>query len=318
MTRTPIFVADFLRAITDLDIDSVGVAQQVMRMLGLESWADLVETAPVDDHPRPADPPRDPGRPSAASSPLPGRTADAGGPPEDLAPATTRLLEGRVTSVRPAWAIAMPALSRARPTEPVVPDSLLDPSQERAILGALAATRVDDGTVDIDQLVDRLARAEPATRLPMRSSWGLRRGLQVLVDRTEAMAPFAADVPYLLDRLDHLLPPDRLRRGAFVRAPLEEVRIRGVPRAPWRPPAAGTAVLVVSALGVGVGSVGDTGPGEAEWLEFADRAARAGVHLRTLVPYRPGWWPPSLIAPMRCIHWDRRTTAGIVRRVLAG
>ena len=75
-------------------------------------------------------------------------------------------------------------------------------------------------------------------------------------------------------------------------------------------------MLVISDLGIG-GPV--VNPGRArreEWLAVAARAHAAGCPLVALVPFAPHRWHPALARAMVCIHWDRPTTAGVVRRAV--
>lgn len=321
MSRPPIFIADLLHALDALCITSPDHARAVMRMLSLESWTEIAapraealnSTAPPPPVPEPDTPPP----PPAPATTSPGGAAEtAAAQPAralvtPLAPATT-------SSTPPHWASAAPALPRAGATTTPPAEPLFDPQQERAIVASLAAGWVDDDTLDIDSLVGALSRAEPLHRLPVRRSWSLRRGVQVLVDQGAGMAPFAGDVEQFLARLGQLLPPDRLHRAGFEGSPLRAVRIPKKKRAPWQPPEPDTAVLVITDLGLCAGEERLDAAGTAEWLELADVAHRARVMLRTLVPYPPSRWPAALCGPLRCIHWDRRTTAATARRTLAG
>jgi hypothetical protein len=323
VSRPLIFIADLLHALDALRIDSPEHARAVMRMLSLESWTELA--APRPEPLRSAAPPAPPApEPDTAAGPLKTASATAPGVVADSAAAeptraaVTPLASAPATIARPGWAASAAAMPRAGATTSPPPEPLLDPQQERAIVASLAAGLVDDDSLDIDSLVVALSRAEPLRRLPMRRSWGLRRGVQVLVDQGPGMAPFAADVEQFIARLSQLLPPDRLQRAGFEGSPLRAVRIPKRKRAPWQPPEPDTAVLVISDLGLCSGEESLHAAGTAEWLELAEVAHRARVLLRTLVPYPPSRWPAALCGPLRCIHWDRRTTAATARRTLAG
>lgn len=322
MSRPLIFIADLLHALDALRIESPEHARAVMRMLSLESWTEIAAARPepsrasappavAEPAPPPADEPAK--RPSTAAA---GAVADTA----DLEPARANvslLVSGSATGVRPGWASVAAAMPRAGLTTSPPAEPLFDPRQERAIVASLAAGRVDDDAVDIDRLIAALARAEPLHRLPARRSWGLRRGVQVLVDQGGGMAPFAGDVEQFIGRLSQLLPPDRLQRAGFEGSPLQAVRIPKKKRAPWQPPEPDTAVLLVTDLGLCPGEDKLQAASVGDWLELADAARRARVHLRTLVPYPPSRWPAALCGPLRCIHWDRRTSAATARRALA-
>lgn len=331
MSRPPVFIADFLQALVELRIGSPDAARDVMRMLSLDSWADIALAAPSPGQEPPDQPDSIPPPPGSTTGPGPhGEPARSGHAPSEAASAEpVRALARKVPApsgaTTPAWSKTPPlwvkdvgALKRATPYKTPPPDALFDPRQKRAIVGSLAAARIEDDALDTDALIAVLARGEPVVALPRRRAWGVRRGLQVLVDRGAGMAPFTADIEQLLSQLLELVPRDRVQPSRFVGSPLRGVKVPRKPQASWRPPERDTALLVISDLGLCNSDESFGSAGNAEWLEFASAARRAGLQLRTLVPYAPARWPAALSGPLCCVHWDRRTTAGSVRRALSG
>ncbi|GAA4352598.1 hypothetical protein GCM10023165_42050 [Variovorax defluvii] len=322
MSRALIFVADLLEVLDKLEIDSPGTAREVMRMLSLESWADIAAAPEANRAVAPI---------GATEAAVPtvvheGPAPEVGGtsPSGSVAPlstkpaAVTALDPAPLAAVRPHWALPDRAMQRALPYLSPVVDSLLDPRQERTAVAALVAGVADDETIDLDAVVLTLARGEPLDALPMRRGWNLRRGLHVLIDQGPGMAPFRADAEQFVSRLDRLMAPDLLAIGMFEGTPLHGVRMSARKPAPWQPPAPQTPVLLLTDLGLCPADRPSRAVTASEWIEFSQAARRAGVQLRTLVPYPPKRWPSALAVPMGCVAWDRRTTAATVRRALWG
>lgn len=322
MSRALIFVADLLEVLDKLEIDSPGTARDVMRMLSLESWADIA--AAPEAIPAVASI----GATEAALATFvhEGVSPEAGGtsPSGSVAPvsttpaAVTALDPAPLAAVRPDWALPDRAMQRASPYLSPVVESLLDPRQERTAVAALVAGVADDEAIDLDAVVLTLARGEPLEALPMRRGWNLRRGLHVLIDQGPGMAPFRGDAEQFVSRLDRLMAPDLLAVGKFEGTPLHGVRMSSRQQAPWQPPAPQTPVLLLTDLGLGPADRPSRAVAASEWMAFSQAARRAGVQLRTLVPYPPSRWPSALAVPMGCVAWDRRTTAATVRRALWG
>lgn len=198
------------------------------------------------------------------------------------------------------------------------PDPLFDPRQERALLGGLSASRNPDGTLDLSQLVQILASGAVLQALPLTAVWGTWRGLQVLVDDGPGMVPFRADVAQLLARLSGLLPDERLHRLQFEGCPTRGCRWPGQrgSRA-WQPPERGSAVLLLTDLGLAAADPPAARGRHTEWLDFAWRTQAAGVQLRTLLPYPTQRWPAALVGRLHPVAWDRRTSVAQVRRAAA-
>ena len=77
------------------------------------------------------------------------------------------------------------------------PEPLFAPLQHRGIVSAALATRVAEGPLDVGRILRDLAALRPLRRVPRRSVPTLRRGVQVLVDISPAMAPYAVDADAL-------------------------------------------------------------------------------------------------------------------------
>ena len=134
----------------------------------------------------------------------------------------------------PDWAASTRPLARAVRAKSPPPEPLFHPRQERALLGALGASRNLDGALDMPRLLQALASGTVLQALPLQAAWGTRRGLQVLVDDGPGTAPFRADVAQLLRRLSALLPDERLHTLQFEGCPTRGCRQAGQSPSPWR------------------------------------------------------------------------------------
>jgi hypothetical protein len=157
--------------------------------------------------------------------------------------------------------------------------------------------------------------------LPVRARPTLARGVQLLVDRGEAMLPFSADVEQLSARMKAVVGTDRLRVLEFDGTPLGP--LGSGPRWEWTGydahlPPAGTVVVAITDLGIGVAPAMGGGPAvAADWRCFARRLLRRGLSLRVFVPYPERRWPRSLPRDLRVFPWERATGARTVARILA-
>ena len=323
--RAQIFIADWLHAVRKLQITSAETASAVMQMLSLEVLPPLAAQAAggVADIPLPG-----PATAGDAAGPAPAAPATAVANdklhPANVADAadSVAISISRLPTTGPPrpppWINTVKPLPRAVRASSPPPESLLDPQRERALLGGLAASINQDGGLDVARLVAALAHGTPLQTLPQETTWSTRRGLQVLVDDGPGMAPFRADVERVLARLGALLPGESLSRLAFEGCPVRGCRSRGRKGSrPWRPPERGSAVLLLTDLGIANADPDSARGTVAEWLGFADFARAAGVQLRSLVPYPSRRWPAALVDRLHPVPWDRRTTVAAVRRTVA-
>jgi hypothetical protein len=196
-------------------------------------------------------------------------------------------------------------------------DPLFDTRWTRAIVGALCAVMTRDGAVDVPALVDRLARCQPVTQLPVRRRPTLRLGIQLLVDEGPGMMPFRRDVRDLALRITQVVGVDRTSRLSFSDHPLrvDEDDDEGDPRNSYRLPASGTPVVVLSDFGLSRGAGQRGAASLSEWLRFAALLRSGGCSAIGLVPLPSGRWPRELSRAIKLVMWDRRTAVGEARRV---
>lgn len=327
MARPLVFVGDVLRAARALGITSPEAAHELLGMLGAQSWAAALLPAPV---PLPVPtraapvPPTDPVRPPAAEQPLGGTATVQPQPDTPNSPNTAAQVQAEITRIAaearrpvpPGWAASTEPLPRAQRPPASVPDALLDPRQERALITGLAASVARDGPLDLPRLVSQLCDGRLVRALPRQRRAGLRRGVQVLADIGPGMAPFAPDVAQFMARLGMLVAPERIALLSFRGNPMRGCGEGDGDPAPWQPPPAGTPVLLLTDLGLGARSQAPRGSSVEAWVGFTEAARAAGVTVRALVPYPRERWPKALAERLRAVHWDRRTSAAMVQRAV--
>jgi hypothetical protein len=223
----------------------------------------------------------------------------------------------------PDWLTSAPPLPASPPPGAAAeaPASLLDTRRSRAILGSLAAAP-GDGPIDVEAILRSVARGEALARLPYRLMPSLARGVQLLVDRSDAMLPFRLDTEGL-ERELRRLAGGSMEVLSFVACPSRGcgtgVRRRWKPYGPERVPRLGARILCVTDLGLGVPPHGDPPAYSEEWIAFAGELRRAGCSVGALVPYPPERWPSEVGRVMELFHWDlsltvARAARGVLQR----
>lgn len=309
MTHTPsaIYLGDLARALGELDPSDDATRRSIAVLLGL-SWDVPEQPRPHAARSRPEPPPAPTHR---VPRPRP-RFERAEQRGESLPLRIEHTLDEAVEpsiDVAPMGASAPEEFAPPPPFEP-----LFFPRWTRAILSTALSTYGVDGQLDVERVAETLARGEHLDRWPTLSWPTLSRGIQLLVDRGRSMAPFIGDQISLQKELVQVVGRDRVQTLRFVGCPL-----RGAGAGPvtswseYRPPPSGTPVLLLSDLGIGRPLVGDDRAGVAEWLGFARLVRKARCPLVAFVPYAAPRWPRSLAPLLTMIHWDRRTTASVVR-----
>jgi hypothetical protein len=325
----PVGLGDLLRAFGRLAPEDDATRAAIGRLLGFErvpAGAPAVETARIPlDEPR-AQERRAPERPRAEAPPAapagPGDTGVSPAPGPSGDPLVIRLLdEAGEGGGAPAVQLAAPAGVAALPRPPAgdagepVPelDPLFAPRWVRTLVSAALAVPRPEGAVEIDRVVERIARRLPVTRLPRRPTPTLRMGVQVLVDRCKGMEPFQHDAEELIERIRAVVGESSTAVLRFDGDP----RVAGTgPKRRWgayRPPAAGSPVLVLSDFGLAGADPFDGDPVET-WLDFAAMTRRARCPLIAFVPFPERRWPVALAGRMALVEWDRTATVTAARR----
>ncbi|MFJ9940461.1 hypothetical protein [Streptomyces erythrochromogenes] len=285
MSSHRIWLGDALRALELAD--GPEERAHVLRLLGFES-GDPADADPPEAEPTVPDGP--PEQESAAPEPsLPAPAPEAA--PE------VRLSE--LPLLHPARFERLSTSSQPDPfprydpraARPLAHQPILDPLTSRRTLRRLTAVRSADGPLDLSALVNVVAQGRAVLRWPTLRVPTARHGVQILVDQGLGMQPFRRDQMHMVQRAREVLGPHLTEILFFADDPLHGVVEPDGDEGPYRPPAAGGIVIVLSDLGLG-------GPPEArttarDWTGFAELVAASGGHVATLTPYppdrRPDW-----------------------------
>ena len=90
------------------------------------------------------------------------------------------------------------------------PSPLLPRRTSAGVLKALLASASADGDLDVQALIDLIARARPMDRLARRSRFSLAKGAGVIIDRGPGLAPYREDVTEILRALRAVVGVDKL------------------------------------------------------------------------------------------------------------
>ena len=225
------------------------------------------------------------------------------------------------SSQKDEWIKDVEPLAAPTANEKYVPpqlEPLFLPQWTRAILSAALVTNADDGLPDIERITETIARGEVIRKLPTHSSPTVRRGVQLLVDKSLAMMPFARDQAWLQKELKQVVGKDRVEVRLFVGSPLRRFGQRSRLLQDYVPPLPGTPVVLITDLGICQPMLSDDWADLEEWRLFSSIVRHANCPLIALVPYGPSRWPNALVPYMTIVQWDRKTTAPIIRSIVGG
>ena len=299
-SRSQVFIADLLHSLDALGIESIDTAREVMRMLSLEAWHEIlsprtpavVEAAiTISRRSRRGALPTLAGRRRREST-SPERVTDSA-----LGQVTISRLASPSAPVRPAWVNHVKPLERA-----------VARGRARHLIAARSHVRSEPCLVDCRRVWSttgalqrrtpcgmRLARHHAARDLPLRPSWShttrtagpdrrwprhgavSRRCRARVIARLGALLPRPAGSTGVRGQADEGLPDAAAQRIRPWKPPEQRRRRAGADRSrdcAADPPSARGAI--------------------SEWLAFADAAQTAGVQLRSLVPYPANRWPAAL------------------------
>jgi len=321
---------DVLRAFDRLgaDKDDHQLREDIARLLGMawEPAARLGTGSPTTTAPlqRPVVPPPSTFRPSKGQEDQPHAKTTVDPPidpvPEPFALARVKSPERRL----PAWidaALPMKPVDVAVVAAPSVPIPLLDPLQARAVLSGALARRLPDGPIDIERVVERIARGEAVVELLRANVPSIARGVQLLIDCGDGMVPYAADVVWIREALLHVVGAYALEVLQFAHSPLRgagrKSRRTWLPYTDLTPPRRGATIIAVTDLGIRNLEPPAQPASVEEWVAFADHLDRLECPLLALVPYARSRVPSALRRRFAIVEWDRGTTAGRVRALIA-
>lgn len=327
MKRSEIWLGDLLRVFEKLQPRGQEGAIAIARMLKLERVSPAPETFQLHGAWSPTASPRhaDVISPTVhvsqeeEANDLPIRGESESSVDDTSGTKVTIISIGSPGISKPEWVSSTSPLAPRvkKPVAPPAPLPLIKKRVRRAILSAVLATRVLDGSPDLKRIFNELTSCRPLAELPMLPRTTLCQGAQVLVDGWIGMTPFSADQQGMVQAISRMIPPDRFELLRFAGCPT-----RGVGTgcrnewSRWQAPPRHTRVLVLSDLGIGGPLVDRDRANASEWLEFAKQVRDAHCPITALVPYEPARWPTELANSITLIHWSERLTAGAIRRTI--
>ncbi|MGC0410261.1 hypothetical protein RKD32_003128 [Streptomyces sp. SAI-195] len=319
-----IWIGDLVKALALLDPGDSEGRRRVLSLLGFEE-AGAVARTPAATEPASPLPRRAPQTSGVHLPTLPAlgrRTAvpddPAAGREEDgLAPGLRQLTPVAYESLPEVeWPVdSLPSPSAGRHDEPLPYEPLFAPRSTSAILQIALSAQTLDGEPDIPETVRRLAMGFPLTQLLVQPLRTLRFGVQVLVDVGVGMEPFTRDQHELIRQIRDIVGQELTDVRYFEGSPLRGTgHGDGGDWTEYQPPARGTRVLVLSDLGLGGPALHVRRAGAPEWREWIRVLESARCTAVAFVPYPPARWPAWARGLLHLVAWDRRTTAGGVRR----
>jgi hypothetical protein len=306
--RATIFLGDLVRAIRDLKPADDQTRKLIAEMLGLN----LNTRLPLQQTPAPRAQTIKPPTIPTINDPLTPVVA----PVSDSVPISLELHQNEEAE----WISDVKPLPRLQPEHEtyVRPqlEPLLLPQWTRGILIGSLATKTEDGLPDLERITETLARGEVIRALPTLSSPTLRRGVQLLIDKSQAMMPFIRDQAWLQKEIRQVAGMDRVEIKRFAGSPLRGAGAGPKPWPEYTPPLPGTPVMLLTDLGICQPMLTDDWADSTEWLRFCRTVRHANCPLIAFVPYGPSRWPKELARALPIIQWDRKTTAATVRGVI--
>jgi hypothetical protein len=181
------------------------------------------------------------------------------------------------------------------------------------VLGAAIATLRPGPRPDLERLIAHVVRGQPLREVPRLPVPSRSRGVQVLLDRNEALTPFFADQMDLAHAFRRVAGTPRCEVFEFLEDPATACAYSAAdPSAAWRPQP-GRPVVVVTDFGLGDSSGSAPRIPQRTWRRFAVLLKRYRCPLLAVVPRAPVEWPPWVERHFIALHWDPRTRAEHVR-----
>jgi hypothetical protein len=189
-------------------------------------------------------------------------------------------------------------------------ESLFETRWTRALVGAVTATRAEDGPIDLTAVIQSLARCRPLLNLPRRKILTLRKGVQLVLDYSESMMPFFRDMEELARRIVEIVGRDRTTilkiYGDILRKRNWRKKSNWLLEGGAPPPA--VPLLIVSDLGLTRDAVLRDGTRPWGWMEIAQRLSRSECDVAAIVPLPLSRVPAALLRSVNILSWDRSTT----------
>lgn len=224
--------------------------------------------------------------------------------------------------VRPDWlehVTPLPPPPKSGSVTPPAATPLFAQRWSRAILSTAMSRDTVTNAIDIEAIVNGVSRGLPVRRVPRRIVPTLTHGVQLLVDRGPAAAPFLSDQELLIEQIRLVAGRDRVQ---LVRFDPSRGFVAGTgSRLRWKdyfnlaPPLPTMTIVLISDLGIAMVPQ-ESNAMPSEWQAFVSRLRLRGNRVIAFVPYAPSRWPRTLRGRLGIVPWDRKTSVQSVRRLL--
>ena len=213
-------------------------------------------------------------------------------------------------SIRNASPLLLTRISSPAPRK-----TLFSQQTARGIISAAVMRQVPGQDLDIPQLIQTTVRRQNLKKLPVLPRFTARNGCQLLLDYNEALMPWWDDMQSLILQFHQLLGEDLCPVYEFDSSPSDAVRWTESGEIKWEP-VAGKPVIIASDLGGTQLPRSAPRTGKAAWFEFVKKCGRHNVPVIVLSPLLPQRCPKGLDRIISLIHWNRATTAAIIKRLI--
>jgi hypothetical protein len=182
------------------------------------------------------------------------------------------------------------------------------------VLTASIATRRPGLVPDVPRLIQALTRGRTLDEFPYRSFPSLYRGVQLLMDTSEAMTAFLEDLDDLAKALTTIVGTHACDLFQFAGDPNHASRwSEGFREVRWQP-VSGRPIVLATDFGIGAPAAAQDRAGLGDWRRFVQQTNEAGVPVVAFVPYGRDRWPKSLTRRIGFIQWDPRTRASHIKK----
>lgn len=192
---------------------------------------------------------------------------------------------------------------------------LFEPLRTRTMLSRALARLAETGPLDLDRVIRKCAERDTLAELPRMLQPVLSSGVQLLVDRGDAMTVFAQDQVILEAAIRTLVGKSKIQVLSFEGFP-SRAGTGGKRR--WEPyeeqmPPPGTVVALLTDFGIGRAAwlAAPVAPGQ--WRSFANRLRQRECPVVAFVPYPLSRCPGDLKRSIAIVQWDRPTRTAAIR-----
>lgn len=200
-------------------------------------------------------------------------------------------------------------------TNGVFRQRLFSRNHSNGILKASLAVRRPGRRLNIQKIIAQAITGNPITKIPHLPVGSIENGVDLLCDYSESMQPFYPDLTDLKTSLLDILGKGRHRSFEYDTNPVEAISWNAQDKAIEWGPISGRPVLLATDFGQAKGR-----PYKRlqfrEWRKFVNRITKHNTPLIVLSPMPPSSLPRWLRQETKIIHWDPRTRAGAVSKII--